>query len=339
VLEACPELLADGARLCLLQPSGLLYNANPRKFAARFLRSHTVETVLDFVSIRNLFEDADTKALALLVRRETPEKDHEIQHITFRRTKSVHERLGFELDHYDLHQIPLEFATSNPWVWKTNLLGGGRLVHLTAKVMQWPTLKDFIQDKGWTHGEGFSVGNKKRSADWLTGMPFLPTRALKEGGICHEKIDIVREKLFEAPRSPERFRAPMFLIAENELLFTDFLPKGELAFLNSFVSINALESQLAEIAKFAETFHKFKSQLIVFGILKSTRSLIGKSTSILKKDIDDLPWPGVKGFEKLAWWEEILLSDAARFYAPLIRVGQTSAALGRGHGLPVFHLW
>ena len=122
-------MLNENGRLCLLQPSGLLYNAKSRDFASWYLKSRTVETVLDFSSIRNLFEKADPKALALLVRPKVPEAEHVIRHLTFRRTKSVHERLGFELDHYDFHEIPQNLAEESPWVWKANLLGEGDWWH------------------------------------------------------------------------------------------------------------------------------------------------------------------------------------------------------------------
>jgi hypothetical protein len=332
VLETAPALLSENARLCLLQPSGILYNAKPQKFAARILRSHTVEAVLDFVSIRKLFEAADTKAVALLMRKQAPEENHHIQHITFRRTKGVHERIGFELDHYDVHEVSLDFATQNPWVWKTNLLGGGRLVHLTEKVMKWPTLKEFLDEKRWTHGEGYIEGKneaRKQNCTSLEGAPFLPTDALGNKGIEQNKIERVKNcKVVYCP-PPERFKAPMFLIAENDALHCAFVAEGDLAFLHSIVSVNAPANQKAEIGAFAEQFEKLKSKLRVFALIKSTRSLIGKSTSILKKDIDELPWPKAGGFSKIAWWEDILLSDAAHYHAPLIRVGQESDALSK----------
>jgi len=327
VTEECMDLLASSARLCLLQPSGFLYNSKTRSFAAAFLRSRRVETVLDFVSIRNLFESADTKAIALVVGRQEPEDDHEIRHLTFRRTKSVHERLGFELDHYDLHQIPQNIAETCPWVWKTNLLGGGRLVDLNAKVMGWPTLRDYLQQKGWAHGEGFIVGNKSQEAKWLTEMAYLPTKALTGFGIDKEKITTVDEKKFEAPRDPGRFAAPMFLIRENESLPTGLWLSGSLAFRHRIVSITAKEEEKADLKEFADIFANYREKLRVFCLLKSSEALLGKSTSILKLDIEELPWPGDNGFEKLSWWEELLLSDAAEVYAPFIRVGQNAPAI------------
>lgn len=336
ITEECADLLASGARLCLLQPSGFLYNAKTREFAKRFIASHTLETVLDFVSIRNLFEAADPKALALVVRRENPTEDHEIRHLTFRKTKSVHERLGFELDHYDEHYIPQALAATSPWIWKVNLLGGGRLVNLTAKVMEWPTLKDFVTKMGWTHGEGFTVGNKSDPHPWLNGMRFLPTGAISETGVSKAKIKSVEAEKFEAPRSPERFKPPMFLIGEYEDLPAGLWLDGNLSFLNSIISINAPSSEENELIAFGRRFETLREILKTFSLLKSSRALIVRSTSILKRDIEELPWPDEKEFERLTWWEEILLADASSIYAPLIRVGQKSPALTEAVDEPTF---
>jgi hypothetical protein len=327
VTEECTDLLADDGLLCLLQPSGLLYNAKARKFAANFLGSHTVEMVLDFVSIRNLFESADTKAIALVVRRQEPGDNHTIRHLTFRRTKSVHERLGFELDHYDHHEIPQAVAEARPWIWKANLLGGGRLVELTAKVMQWPTLKDFLEKKGWTHGEGFTVGNKSKKSEWLTGMAFLPTAALTKEGIQSECITEVVAIKFEAPRHPDRFKAPMLLINKSTSLASGLWLDGNLSFLHRIVSINAPETETNEFKRFADAFRKKKNELSAYSLLRSTEAVIGRSSPILKRDIEELPWTENRESHKLVWWEEILLSDASEVYAPLIRVGQKSRAL------------
>lgn len=339
VTEECVELLAHDARLCLLQPSGFLYNSKSRAFASDFLRSRTIEAVLDFVSIRNLFESADTKAIALVVNRAQPGANHEIRHLTFRRTKSVNERLGFELDHYDLHYIPQGLAEARPWIWKTNLLGGGRLVDLTAKIMQWPVLEDFLRKKGWTHGEGFTEGNKSKVAEWLNGMPLLPTKALTEEGIILEQIANVQGTHFEAPRRIERFKGPMLLIGKNITLPSGLWLNGDLAFLHRIVGINAPEGEKREFVEFAQLFQKLSPVLSVYCLLKSSETLIGKSTAILKRDIEQLPWPGDKGFQKLTWWEQLLLSDASEVYAPLIRVGQNAPAITETVDSPKFQIY
>ena len=339
ITEECADLLADDARLCLLLPSGFLYNANPREFAARFIATHTVETVLDFVSIRNLFEAADTKALALFVRREKPSEHHEICHLTIRKTKSVHERLGFELDHYDEHFIPQDMAQTSPWIWKVNLLGGGRLANLTAKVMNWPTLEQYLDKKGWTHGEGFIVGKnsaRKNPCNWLRNKKFLPTQALTKYGIDVDAITTVPDHNVVYSSKPERFTPPMFLIRENEQLPSALWTSGSLAFLHQIVSINSPASELKELTVFAKEFDRNKNRLKQYSLLKSTQSVIGKSTAILKRDIEELPWPVDGLSQKLAWWEEILLSESSTIYAPLIRVGHKSPAASQAVDQPMF---
>ena len=327
VLEECISHLAPNSYMCLLQPSGLLYNSNARNFARWFIGSHTVDVVLDFVSIRNLFESADTKAVAVLTKREEPKPNHTIRHFTFRRSKSVHERLGFELDHYDLHPVPLQVGVNYSWIWKANLLGGGRLVTLTDKIIQWPTLKDFLSKKGWSHGEGFIVGNKRHKAEWLTGRPYLPVESVTNGSIKQEGISVVSETRFEAPRKPERYTPPMVVIVENESLESAVITSGLLAFRNSIMSINAPENEKKDLESFHKLFMNRREPLRILCTLKSSRALIGKSTSILKGDIEDLPWLENESSERLSWWEEILLSDSSDFYAPLIRVGHNSQCI------------
>ncbi len=330
VLEAVPALLSENARSCLLQPSGILYNTKPQKFAARILRSHAVEAVLDFVSIRNLFEAADTKAVALLMRKQPPAEDHQIHHITFRRTKCVHERIGFELDHYDVHEVSLNFATQNPWVWKSNILGGGRLVHLTEKVMRWPTLKQFLDQKRWTHGEGFIIGKnkaRKKPCECLKGKRLLLAGALTANGINQSLLSEVEDHNVVYCPPEERFRAPMFLIWENVSLYADLWLNGDLTYLDSVLGINAPPEDQKHLKIFAEKFLQHRKALCEFATLISTEALIGRSTGLLPSDILRLPWPEENGFTMLVWWEKILLSDATEFYSPLVRHGEKSDSL------------
>ena len=59
-LEQAAKLLKPGGRLCLLQPSGFLYNRNTARFRKSFFNQVYCEEILDFTSIRNLY-DAPTR--------------------------------------------------------------------------------------------------------------------------------------------------------------------------------------------------------------------------------------------------------------------------------------
>ncbi len=329
IAEEAMALLAPKGRMCLIQTAGFLYNAKARRFLVDFISSNTVDTVLDFISIRHLFEGADPKTVAIVATPGVPSTDHEIVHHTFRRTKSVHERIGFELDHYDRHIVPQDTARDFPSVWKANLLGGGRLLHLSQKVSSYRTLGEFWDMRGWSHGEGFIVGkgSKRKLNNWLPGKSFLPTEALTKDGIKKDLIGIVKNTEFSAPRVPERFTPPMFLIRENETLSTTFWRKGTLTFLHQIISINAPAENEHELSRFAETFERNKKLSRAFCLLTSSRALVGKSTSLLKKDIENIPWPTDEGIIDLVWWERILLDDILIHTSKLIRVGQNSPVI------------
>ncbi|QEL17568.1 N-6 DNA methylase [Limnoglobus roseus] len=104
-LEKGLQSLATGGSLCLIQPAGLIYNNNPVEFRRHLMRLRPLRSVLDFVSIRGMYEGADPKTIAWYA---SGEQDIQavIHHLTFRRTYSAAEMIAFEIDHYDNHPIP-----------------------------------------------------------------------------------------------------------------------------------------------------------------------------------------------------------------------------------------
>jgi len=325
VTEECADLLSGDGRMCLLQPSGLLYNAKARGFAAAFLQTHTVDAVLDFVSIRGLFEKADTKALALVVWRGEPVADHQIRHMTFRRTKSVHERLGFELDHYDLHWIPQKLAETTPWVWKANLLGGGRLVAFGKRALSFENFKTSFVRKGWDYGEGFieAKSGKRTPEPWLTGKPYLPTGGLQAEGIVG-KLATVEAEEFRSAYTPKRYTAPIIMLRANEQLPMAFRPRGFLAYRDKIIGISADKEGETPLREFFRCLEDNKDLLRFLIYLFSTQMLVGKSTAFLKRDLDQLPSFDSDFYRNLSWWERVMIQDVLAHFVEMIRTGQSS---------------
>ena len=326
--EAMP-LLKEGGRLCLIQPAGFLYNEKVRPFQKAFIAANKVEAILDFTSIRRLYDGADPKTVALLVTKQKPTSAHRIHHYTFRRTFSVQERIGFELDHYDRHTLTQQTAENHAWIWRVNLLGGGRLQNLSTRLHEMPTLNEFLTEKGWDAGEGFIAGEtgKREPADWLTSKPFLPTRALTQKGIDYEKIGIVEAKHFTAPRTEDRYKSPLVLIKEHESLPCVFWNKGFLAYKHKIVGIHAPPSHEKQLRQFCEDFLANRNALRAFCVLLGTQALVGKATAILKRDIDVLPWPKGAARWDLTRWEKILCEDVVNLTAEFVRRGQNSKLL------------
>jgi len=329
ILEQAASLLAEKGRLCLIQPHGFLYNEKPRSFQKAFIDSFATEAILDFASIRKLYDGADPKTIAVLCSGRKPKDDHRILHLTFRRTFSVRERISFELDHYDRHSIPQSIARRYPWVWRANLLGGGRLVNLAARMDGAGTLKEFVERNGWDYGEGYiaATGGRREPAPWLTGQPLLPTEALTADGIDESRIEVVKPKRFRSCYTPKRYTGPIVMIRENESLPCAFRRHGFLAFKHKIVGIHAEKSDSTKLEYFYRAFLENRDVLRGFCLLYGTQALMGKSTAILKRDLDVIPWPREGAHWNLSDWEKLLCTDLVKYMADYIRLGQNSALL------------
>ena len=326
-LDQAFTLLRPGGNICLIQNNGFLYNNNTKGFRTSLFSHRQVEAIFDLVSIRNLYEGAAPKTVVILACEEKPKADHCIQHWTFRRSASVHERICFEIDYYDRHVVPQAVAISNPFVWRINLLGGGRLHNLSHRLQSLPTLLDYITKKSWKYGDGFIIGNRKKYAPYLYHQTLLPTEALILDGIDSDKLSIVTDDHFEAPRSKEQFDAPLILIKELDSLPMDFVDSGFLAYGQRIVGIHAPDAEVSELTQLFSNLRQRRRIFQLHCALTSMRSLVSKSTSILKADIDRLPYPDDAEDLSLNFWEEALRDDVLDYMTDYVRLGQESALL------------
>ena len=93
-----------------------------------------------------------------------PDFQSKFQHIVVQRANVAEERFIFEIDHYDFHSVIYKDALENPYIWKANLLGGGRLLRLIDYLSNLQSLGEFLETKkedGWVVGEGYIVGDNK----------------------------------------------------------------------------------------------------------------------------------------------------------------------------------
>lgn len=325
-LERGLQSLSEGGSLCLLQPHGLLYNSKTEEFRKHLMQLARLDTVLDFVSLRGLFDGADPKTVVWHAINE-PIDDGPIHHLTFRRTYAAAERIAFEIDHYDWHRVSRPDAASDPFVWRVGLLGGGRLLDVSQRLRRLPTLAEFVETKGWEYGEGFVVGSHGVPASHLTGKPYLPTDAFDECGINFDAIHPLQDELFYRPSIPERFTPPFILIKEHASLPVAYWDKGPLGFGHSIVSIHAEPAESDSLKSFFEVI-RVRNRLYRFNcLLNGSRAFVSKATAILKVDIDRLPMPDDPGDLDLAFWEEALKEDVLDYMADYVRLGQDSELL------------
>ncbi len=326
-LEQAFGIMRLTGRVCLIQPHGLLYNRKAQHFRTYLFQKYKTDAIFDFVSIRKLYEGADAKTIAVLAQAGKPSDDHQITHQTFRRTVSVKEHICFELDHYDWHHVSQKQAERYPYVWRSNLLGGGRLFDISQRFQSMRNLARYVKQERWDYGEGFIIGTGEKSAPFLTGKNFLPTRAFTNVGINESEIRPLTETRFESPRNEKRFTPPLILIKKMATLPIRYWDKGVLTYEHRIVGIHAPQTQASELRNLFESLIN-KRELYQFCCeLYGTESLVNKVSAIRKQDIDALPYPENMNDLSFSFWEKALCEDTLNYMTDYIRLGQNSAVL------------
>jgi len=331
-LAKAASRLSESGRICLIQPSGLLYNRNVLEYRRKLFEQYVVDTVFDFTSVRGLYDGADPKSVAILLVNETPEDSHFVKHLTFRRTAATKERMYFELDHYDRHLVPQIAAASDPFVWRANLLGGGRLVELAKRLREIRTLETYLEERrqdGWDYGEGYiaAIHGKREPAPWLTGQRFLPTQAFTSSGIDEERISKVSDKEFRSAYTLDRYSPPLVLIKKLQSLPVELWTNGVLAYKHRIIGIHAPTKDRAELVELYERLKKWRRLYECVFLLQGTEGLIGLATTVRKQDVDMLPYPELDEEFELTFWERALCDDAVDYMSEYIRLGQSSELL------------
>ena len=365
-LEQAMNLCKEGSNLCLIMPSGpFLYNNNSVEYRKYFLSAYHVPQIIDFTFLSAiLFQSANVAVAVVFAKKQSPTKE-DLLHVTVRRTKPAKEKLYFELDYYDFHRISFQEALENRLIWKSNLLGGGRLKHLMSRFVPLRSLGNYLKEAknkyGWAIGEGFKVCKKKeeldklvklkesteklsqkereeldklkkkyKKADYLTGKDTLPTEALTEEGVIEAKIHPLREEYFERNRQRNKliFKVPHLLIKEKvtkDSIPIAFRNDDDLSFRRDIIGIHAPEDQTDKLLQIEKRIKNNRTYLFyVAGF--SGRYMVGRATSILKEDIEALPYPHDETQLELTEIEQILVDDVLDYMLDFRRKGEKSVA-------------
>jgi len=339
-LHDCLPLLRLGGVLCVLQPYGLLYNEGTIALRQRLFERWDVREILDMISIRGLFGRADTKVFALIAEAQPPPPERQILHAVFRRTGSVSAQRGFDIDYYDMHWLPRRTVLADPTIWRSNLLGGGRVRDFVDRLRRMRTLAGFLADQdGWDSGEGFIAGASGASepAEHISHKPVLPSEALTVDGVDESAIYTWDERPVERPRTSARFTPPMLLIREHIDLPNTLRRTGYLTYGHQILGICAPRAQLARLERIKRWLDAERRVLQAYALATSRKAMTQKATTLTGADITNLPFPDSGNLE-VSPNEQIIADDIIDFYSDFVRLGEDSPllALGADHGLPGF---
>lgn len=296
--ESFSNLKNNGLVCLIIKSSGLLYNSTSLEYKQALFSNYNIIQILDFTALarnKSLWDNgADVASAAIFIRNEQPDSNKNILHLTFNRTKATKERIVFEIDDYDLHFVNRQNAIDDEFIWKNNLLGGGRIKNLIDKVRDIPKLKEILHGNNSIIEEGFEIGSKQNlSPSYIYKMPFLPTEAISEQEINYELLSKMESNIkFSKVPVEESFKAPNLIIWENigENRFPIFYNETSFSFKRRLVSIKSLEDNINFLEVIYKSFEKYYSFYKFYFLATSSETLINRNNTFLLKDLKNIPF-------------------------------------------------
>ncbi len=314
------KLLKKGGLLCLIQPSGPLLYQDEQEFKSTVFSKVNLLQVIDFSKLsEKIWENANVATAAIFVQNILP-NDEPILHIIAERTFSNTNRLFLEFDYYNFHFINKVDLLSNSFVWKTNLLGGGRLFDLIQRLEQLPKLIDYLKNKRknnkWAFGVGFVVGNKEFEADYITGKQYIEVADLEEDGLVENPRPCLIDG-FYTPRKKDIYQAPHILIRGilGDFKIPVYLSKEYLAFPKGIIGIHSPEKELPELQKLYDYLNQHYEVLRAFIMSTSGRVLVDKVTALNMEDILDIPY--IETPLAVSEAEQLIIKDIQKYYSKI----------------------
>lgn len=324
--------------LAFVLPSGpLLYNNSqkPIDFRKWLVSNYNIPQIIDFTYLSNVLfknkgNEKNVAVSTVFMENKQPDKEP-IYHITVKKLKTAKERQYFEIDHYDFHKVKKESALNDPFVWKANLLGGGRLPAFIKKLSTFQTLQEFLdarKEKGWVYGDGFIKGKpddeltdsdfvKKKGgytpASHLTGLTYFNPDDFNENGIS--KFKTIKDKYFQWPRNKNIFQPPLLCVKKNigEKSIPVFFSEKELGYKNEVIGIHCPIEEISTLKSIQNSIAN-NASFRAFLLASSGRAGVSRSPyTYTQQDIMNLPFPEDSSEIELSEYEQILVDDTLHY--------------------------
>lgn len=329
-LHESMRMLVPGGVLCMLQHYGFLYNQQSVDFRRAFIQRWDVREILDFISVRGLFQKggADTKVVVVVAEAQPSPKERQILHATFRRSGRTDAEQGFDIDYYDLHWLPRPLVLANDGVWRCNLLGGGRVLGFVERFAKSETIRQYAKRQQWDYGEGFIAGTsgKLSPGPHITGQPLIEPRHLK-GHTDLSSLKKVTSSRFKSAYTAKRFQSPMVLVHEHEDLASRHISHGYYTYGHKIVGFCAGNGNPGTTRTLAAWLDAYRRTLSALVCASGTTMFTQRASSVGLHSILDLPAPSCQ--LELSPHEQVLVDDIVDYYRELIRLGEDSAAIRR----------
>jgi methylase of polypeptide subunit release factors len=324
------KLLKKDAVLCLIQPSGPMLYEKDQSFKQELFSQNNLLQIIDFTKLADkLWGRKNVATAAVFIQNTKPTSDY-VLHLIANKTFSNANRLFLEFDYYDFHFVSKEAIINEPYIWKANLLGGGRLSQIIRRFSEMPSLGQFLEKKreenGWIYGDGFIKGKPDNTltdsdferkkggyveAPYLTGKLCFEPISFDENGIKETFINT--DKYYQWPRNEFLFAPPLLLIKKN--IGKSSIPVVRLdksiTFKNEIIGIHAPENDLNSLKKLENTIKNNDLYRFYLSLTSSRAGVSRSKSTLLQKDILNLPYQEDLAVSEV---EQIIINDIVKFH-------------------------
>ncbi len=333
-----------GKKVCMIIPAAvLLYSKSSANYRRRLFTNFNISRIFDFTHLRrDLFhKTADTPVVAIIADNQPTERKP-IMHTVVKRMLASEKKIGFEIDAYDRHFVRWDWAVDDSkfFIWKANLLGGGRLFHLMYRLSLLPTLKDFIANKAeanpeWIYSTGYKVGGEKKKSHFSFIEEGAKISTINEDGSYAIADKGERSSMLEYSPNERIYTPPMLVIDQRlgkknipSAFIGEFIGAKYAYFNRDFVGIHAPANERKELEAIYRAIKEDHRELFLFyTTILSGSCLVMTETEINKRDIDQLPMPEDSSDLKLSKNEQIIIADHLKYQ---IHLGKAIGRNGAG---------
>lgn len=334
LVDTYDYLKPNGLQCLIVKSSSLLYNSTSSNFKEKLFSKLNILQILDFTALarnNSLWDGADVAAAAMFIRKSEIDWQKNILHLTFRRTRATKERIVFEIDDYDLHFINRQTAIENNFIWKNNLLGGGRIKTLLNKFSQETKFEDYLENNHCVVGEGYILGTKgKKFPEYLKNIKTIPTEAIREKGIDYSKLDDIDCNLkFEKVPEEIIFTAPNIILWENigKKYLPVFYNEVSFSFKHKIIGIGSKNKDIDLLKNISNSFKKNSDFYRFYIFSTSSQLLINLNSAILKSDYMSLPFVANENESLISEIDKKIISDVNGTMQLFLRNGERSDAV------------
>ena len=312
------KLLKKEAILCMIQPTVPIMYQKDKTFRKELFSVYNLLQVIDFTKLSDKLWGSRTIATAAIFMQNSVPDSEPVLHLVASRTFANRSRLFLEFDHYDFHFISKDDILNNLYIWKANLLGGGRIGQLLERFSNSRTVGQYIESKktdGWVRGEGFIENVNGKPADYVTGKKYLPASALTEDGIDESQITTCEVSNFLRARNELIYTPPHILLRANigTRGLIAHLSDEYFVFRNKIIGIHAPDNERDELNNLVNYLNHY-GKLLRFAILTTSSQIkVSRHSVPMTEDFMDLPYPENLNDMNTSAAENILIDDVLNY--------------------------